>query len=60
MEDLCSEQYLGGDHWILIWEEELCLEETSMIRGVVWSGDLNVEMPEIGFVRASVDAHNWV
>ena len=60
MEDLCSEEHLGRDHWVFLGEEELCLEEPSVIRRVLRTSDLDMEVPEIRLVRARVDANNRV
>ena len=58
--DLGSEEDLRWDHWVLVWEEELAIEDTSFVWSVGWAGNLDVEVSVVLLVWFSVDAHNYI
>lgn len=60
MVDLCSEKYLWCNHWILIRQEKLGLEEPSVVWGISRSGDLDVEMSEVILIWSCINAHNYI
>ena len=56
--DLGSEEDLWWNHWVLIWQEELAIKETSLIWSLGWASDLDVEMSIIFLIWLSVDSNN--
>mgnify|MGYP006117881361 CR=1 FL=1 len=58
--DFGSEKNLWSNHWILIREEEFTGEQSSFIRSLGWTSNLNKEMSEIGLVWLGVDSDNRV
>ncbi len=58
VEDLGSEQDLGGHHGVLIREEELSVEETALVGGLAGAGDLHEEVARVVLAGLSIDANN--
>ena len=58
--DLGSEEDLWWHHWVLLWQEELAVEETAFVWGLGWTSDLDVEVSIVLLVWLSVDAYNWI
>ena len=56
--DLGSEEDLWWNHWVLIWQEELAIKETSLIWSLGWASDLDVEMSIVFLIWLSVDSNN--
>jgi hypothetical protein len=56
--DLGSEQNLWWNHWVLFWQEELAVEDTSFVWGLSWTGNLDVEMSVVLFIWFSIDSNN--
>ena len=58
MIDLCPEENLWRDEGILLGKEELKREQTTLVGGVSWTGDLDKEVSGVGFRRLRVDAND--
>ena len=58
MVDLGSEEDFGRDHGVLIWQEELAVEDASFVWGFTWPGNFDEEMSEILWIWFSVDSNN--
>ena len=58
--NLGSEEDLWWHHWVLLWQEELAVEETAFVWGLGWTSDLDVEVSIVLLVWLSVDAYNWI
>lgn len=58
MEDFGSEENLGGDHGVLVWEEELSAEKAALVRGLSGTGNLHVEVAGVVLAGLSIDANN--
>jgi hypothetical protein len=58
--DLSSEQHLWRNHWVLFREEKFAIEESTFIRSISWSSNLDVEVSEVLFVWLSVDSNNYI
>ena len=58
--DLGSEEDLWWHHWVLLWQEELAVEETAFVWGLGWTSDLDVEVSVVLLVWLSVDANDWI
>ena len=56
--NLGSEQNLWWNHWVLFWQEELAVEDTSLVWGLSWTSNLDVEMSVVLFVWLSIDSNN--
>jgi len=59
MVDLGQESDLGWGHRIIIWEEELELEDTALIWGLAGTMYRDVEVSEVVFVGNCADAWDW-
>ena len=59
MVDFGAEDALGGDHWVLFWQEQLKLEETTLVGRVSGASNLHEEVPAVRLGRSSVDADNF-
>lgn len=60
MEDFGSEKDLGWDHGVLVREEELCVEEPTLVGGLAGASDLHVEVARVVIARLCVDADNYL
>jgi len=58
--DLCSEEDLGWDHWVLLWQEEFAVENASLIWCLSWAGDLDEEVSWVLLVWLGVNSNNWI
>lgn len=58
--DLGSEENLWWHHWVLLWQEELAVEETAFVWGLGWTSDLDVEVSVVLFVWLSINAYDWI
>jgi hypothetical protein len=58
--DLGQKPDLGRSHGIVVWEEELEVEDAALIGGLGGSMDLDVEVAEVVFVGNGGDAWNSV
>ena len=59
MVDFGAEDDLGGDHWVLLGQEELKVEQAAVVRRVLWSGNLHVEVSAVGLRGGGVDADDY-
>ena len=59
MVDFGAENDLGGDHWVLFWQEELKLEQATVVRRVLWSCNLHEEVSAVGLRGGGVDADDY-
>ena len=59
MVDLSSEENLGWNHRVFLWEEELKVKHTAFERSITWTGDLDIEMSAVCLRRLCVNAHNY-
>lgn len=58
--DLRSEENLWWDHGVLVWQEELAVEDAALIWSLTWASDLDEEVSGVVLVGLSVDADDWV
>lgn len=58
MVDFSSEEDLRWDHWVLIWQEKLSVEEASFVWCLTWAGNLNKEVAGIALAWLSVNSDN--
>lgn len=58
--DLCSEEHLWWDHWVLIRKEEFAVEDATLVWSFGWTCDLHEEVSRVLFVWLSVDTNDWV
>ena len=58
--DLGSEQNLWWHHWVLIRQEKLAIEETSLVRSFGWAGNLDIEMSVVLLIWLSIDSNNCI
>ncbi len=56
MVDFSSEEDLRWDHWVLIWQEKLSVEEASFVWCLAWAGNLNEEVAGIALAWLSVNS----
>ncbi len=56
MVDLRQETNLRWCHRVIIWQEELQVEDAAFVWGLCWAVDLDVEVAEVVFVRDGGDA----
>lgn len=59
MVNLGSEQHLWRDHWVLIWKEQFCLEESSLVWSICRAGNLNMKMSEIVLIWGRINADDY-
>jgi hypothetical protein len=57
--NLGAEEDLGGDHGVLVRQEQLKLEQTALVGGVRGAGNLHEEMPAVRLGRLRVDSNDW-
>ena len=58
--DLRSKEHLWWDHWVLLWQEELAVEEAALVWGLGRTSNLHVKVSIVLLVWLSVDAYDWV
>ncbi len=58
MVDFGAEDALGGDHGVLLRQEQFKLEETTFVGRVGGASNLDEEMSAVGLGGSSVDANN--
>lgn len=58
--DLSSEENLGGNHRVLIWQEELSAEKAAFVGGFTRASDLHIEVTRVAFAGLSVDSDNYI
>ena len=58
--DLGFEEDLWWDHGVLVWQEELAVENTSLVWCLSWAGNLDEEVSWVLLVWLSVNTNNWV
>lgn len=56
--DLRAEENFRRDERVLLWQEELQVEEAAFVGTVGWAGDLHQEVPGVGRGRLRVDTHD--
>ena len=59
MVDLSSEENLGWNHRVFLWEEELKVKHPAFERSITWTGNLDIEMSAVCLRRLCVNAHNY-
>lgn len=59
MENLGSEEDLGWDHGVLIWQEELSTEQAAFVGGLSGASDLDKEVAWVVLAGLSVDSDNY-
>lgn len=57
--DLGAEEDLGGDHGVIVGEEQLQVEHSAFVGRVSWTSNLDEEVSAVGLRWLSVDAHNY-
>ena len=60
MVDLGSEKDLWWDHWVLLWQEELAVENAALVWRLSWACNLNEEVSWILLVWLGVNSDNWI
>ena len=58
--DLGSEQNLWWHHWVLIRQEKLAIEESSLVWSFSWTSNLDVEMSVVLLIWLSIDSNNCI
>jgi hypothetical protein len=58
--DLGSEKDLGWHHWVLFRQEELAVENSTLVWSLSWASNLDKEMSWVLLVWLSVNADNWI
>ena len=56
--NLGAEEHFGGDHRVLIWQEKLQLEHSTLVGGVSRASNLHEEVSAVCLGWLSVDADN--
>jgi len=58
--DLSSEKNLRWHHGVIVWQKELTVEDSALIRCLSGTSDLNVEMSEVLLGWLSIDANDRI
>lgn len=59
VEDLGSEEHLGGNHRVFVWQVELSAEHSSFVGSTLGTSNLDEEVSVIVFTWLSVDSNNY-
>ena len=58
--DLGSEENLWWHHWILVWQEQLAVEDASLVWSFSWASNLNEEVSWVLLIWLGVNTNNWI
>ena len=58
--DLGSEENLWWHHWVLVWQEQLAVEDASLVWSFSWTSNLNEEVSWVLLIWLGVNTNNWI
>lgn len=58
MVNLGSEQDLWWHHWVFIRQEELAIEQASLVWSLCWAGNLDEEVSVVLLIWLGIDSNN--
>ena len=56
--DFSSEKNLGRNHWVLVWQEKLSIEETALVRSLSRASNLHKEVAGVTLTGLSINSDN--
>jgi hypothetical protein len=59
MEDLGSEEHLGWDHGIFIWQVKFSMEHSSFVGSSLGTSDLHEEVSVVALAWLGVNTNNY-